>query len=124
MRDHIGRPFALISGVVAGGGTAHPAILQRPWRGDLLLGEHAGYLGRTVSGKAELVYLPDYQGAFLVADETLVLALCTLHSVFDSDKADAFLWGKRFRIHSHLWIVLSQPSSVYQRRLANPFRLA
>ena len=28
-----------------------------------------------------------------------------VHSVIDSDKADAFLWENHFRIHSHLQIV-------------------
>ena len=66
------RPFALIAGVVAAG-AARPAVFQRPRRGDLLLCEHTGYLGRTVSGKAEVVYLPDYGCGFLVNDEILVI---------------------------------------------------
>ena len=56
MHNGIGRPLALIAGVVAAG-AARPAVFQRPRRGDLLLCEHTGYLGRTVPGKAEAVYL-------------------------------------------------------------------
>ena len=33
--------------------TERPAVFQRPRRGDLLLGQHTGYLGRTVPGKAK-----------------------------------------------------------------------
>ena len=47
MNDGVRRPFALIAGVVAAG-AACPAVFQRPRRGDLLLGQHTGYLGRTV----------------------------------------------------------------------------
>ena len=35
----------------------------------------------------------------------IIVALCAVHSVIDSDKADAFLWENHFRIHSHLQIV-------------------
>ena len=44
MHNGIGRPLALIAGVVAAG-AARPAVFQRPRRGDLLLCEHTGYLG-------------------------------------------------------------------------------
>ena len=42
-------------------------------RGDLLLGQHTGYLGRTVPGKAEVVYLLNYGCSFLVNNEIFVL---------------------------------------------------
>ena len=48
------RPFALITGVVAAGAARH-AVFQRPRRGDLLLRQHTGNLGRAVPGKAKLV---------------------------------------------------------------------
>ena len=72
MNHGIGRPLALIAGVVAAG-AARPAVFQRPRRGDLLLCEHTGYLGRTVPGKAEVVYLLDYGCSFLVNNEIFVL---------------------------------------------------
>ena len=50
----IGRPLALLAGVVAAG-AARPTVFQRPRREDLLLCEHTGYLSRTVPGKAEAV---------------------------------------------------------------------
>ena len=54
MHNGIGRPLALIPGVIAAG-AARPTVFQRPRRGDLLLCEHTGYLGRTVPGKAAVV---------------------------------------------------------------------
>ena len=72
MHYGIGRPLALIAGVVAAG-AARPTVFQRPRRGDLLLCEHTGYLGRTIPGKAEIVYLLDYGCSFLVNDEIFVL---------------------------------------------------
>ena len=53
--------------------TGRPTVFQRPRRGDLLLCEHTGYLGRTIPGKAEIVYLLDYGCSFLVNDEIFVL---------------------------------------------------
>ena len=35
----------------------------------------------------------------------IVVAHCAVHSVIDSDKADAFLWEKHFCVHSHLEII-------------------
>ncbi len=72
MHNGIGRPLALIAGVVAAG-AARPAVFQRSRRGDLLLCEHTGYLGRTVPGKTEVVYLLDYGCSFLVNNEIFVL---------------------------------------------------
>ena len=72
MHNGIGRPLALIARVVAAG-AARPAVFQRPRRGDLLLCEHTGYLGRTIPGKAEVVYLLDYGCSFLVNNEIFVL---------------------------------------------------
>ena len=72
MHNGIGRPLALIAGVVAAG-AARPTVFQRPRREDLLLCEHTGYLGRTVPGKAEVVYLLDYGCSFLVNNEIFVL---------------------------------------------------
>ena len=72
MCNGIGRPPALIAGVVAAG-ASRPAVFQHPRRGDLLLCEHTGYLGRTVPGKAEAVNLPYHRGGFLVNDKVLVL---------------------------------------------------
>ena len=72
MNHGIGRPLALIAGVVAAG-AARPAVFQRPRRGDLLLGQHTGYLGRTVPGKAKAVNLPYHRGGFLVNDKVFVL---------------------------------------------------
>ena len=72
MNHGIGRPLALIAGVVAAG-AARPAVFQRPRRGDLLLCEHTGYLSRTVPGKAEVVYLLDYGCSFLVNNEIFIL---------------------------------------------------
>ena len=68
MHNGIGRPLALIAGVEAAG-AARPAVFQRPRRGELLLCEHTGYLGRTVPGKAEVGYLLDYGCSFLVNNE-------------------------------------------------------
>ncbi len=56
MHYGIGRPLALIAGVVAAG-AARPAVFKRSRRGDLLLCEHTGYLGRTVPGKAQRLYI-------------------------------------------------------------------
>ena len=52
---------------------ARPAVFQRSRRWDFLLGQHTGYLGRTVPGKAQTVYLLDYGCGFLVNDEIFVL---------------------------------------------------
>ena len=66
----------LIAGVVAAG-AARPAVFQRPLRGDLLLCEHTGYLGRTIPGKAEVVYLLDYGLSLIhkmcIRDRTLII---------------------------------------------------
>ena len=35
----------------------------------------------------------------------VIVALCAVHSVIDSDEADAFLWENHFRVHSHLQVV-------------------
>ena len=70
--ESIGCPLALIAGVVAAG-AARPAVFQRPRRGDLLLRQHTGNLGRAVPGKAQTVYLLDYGRGFLVNDEVFVL---------------------------------------------------
>ena len=35
----------------------------------------------------------------------VIVALCAVHSVIDSDEADAFLWEKHFCVHSHLEII-------------------
>jgi len=152
MNNGIGRPLTFIAGVVAAY-AACALVFQRSRRGDFLLGQHTGYLGRTVPGKAKLVNLLDYRGGFLVNDEIFVLvhevavhglagnrltahafcflncldffarishhpfvekitqrgkivvAHCAVHSVIDSDKADAFLWEKHFCVHSHLEII-------------------
>src|SRR5699024_2131508 len=72
MDNGICRPFALIAAVVAAG-AARPAVFQRPRRGDLLLRQHTGHLGRAVPGKAKLVYLLDYRRGCLVNDIVLVL---------------------------------------------------
>ena len=32
----------------------------------------------------------------------VIVALCAVHSVIDSDEADTFLWENHFRVHSHL----------------------
>ena len=80
MHNGIGRPLALIAGVVAAG-AARPAVFQRPRRGDLLLCEHTGYLSRTVPGKAEVVYLLDYGCSFLVNNEIFVLEMCIRDSL-------------------------------------------
>ena len=74
MDDSIGRPLTLIAGVVAAG-AARPAVLKRPRRGDLLLGEDAGYLGGAVPRKAQAVYLPYHGGGFLIDDKASVLSL-------------------------------------------------
>jgi len=68
----VGRPFALIAGVIAAG-AARPAVFQRPRRGDLLFRQHTGNLGRAVPGKAKLVNLSHYRGGFLVNDVVFVL---------------------------------------------------
>ena len=73
MDDSIGRPLALIAGVVAAG-AARPAVFQRTRRGDALLRQHTGDLGGAVPGKAEVIDLFDYGSGFLVHDEALVLA--------------------------------------------------
>ena len=49
MNNSIGRPLTFIAGVVAAC-AACALVFQRPRRGDLLLGQHTGYLGRPVSG--------------------------------------------------------------------------
>ena len=72
MHHGICRPFALIAGVIAAC-AARPAVFQRSRRWDFLLGQHTGYLGRTVPGKAQTVYLLDYGCGFLVNDEIFVL---------------------------------------------------
>lgn len=72
MHYGIGRPLALIAGVVAAG-AARPAVFKRSRRGDLLLCEHTGYLGRTIPGKTEVVYLLDYGCSFLVNNEIFIL---------------------------------------------------
>src|SRR5699024_2488526 len=72
MNDGVRRPFTLIAGVIAAG-AARPAVFQRPRRGDLLLRQHTGNLGRAVPGKAKLVYLLDYRRGFLINDIVLVL---------------------------------------------------
>ena len=56
MHDGVRRPLALIAGVVAAG-ASHPAVFQRSRRGNFLLCEHTGYLGRPVPGKAQAVNL-------------------------------------------------------------------
>ena len=152
MYHGVGRPLALIAWVIAAG-ASRPAVFQCSRRGDFLLREHTGNLGRPVPGKAQAVYLLDYRGSFPVNDEIFVLvhevavhgfardrlaahalrpfyrfdflariphqpfvenvpqrgkiivALCAVHSVVDSDKADAFLWENHFGIHSHLQVV-------------------
>ena len=71
-RVAIASPLTFIAGVVAAC-AACALVFQRPRRGDLLLGQHTGYLGRPVSGKAKLVNLLDYRGGFLVNDEILVI---------------------------------------------------
>ena len=53
MHAGVRRPLALIAGVVAAG-AARPAVFQRPRRGDLLLRQHTGNLGRAISRKAKL----------------------------------------------------------------------
>ena len=35
----------------------------------------------------------------------VIVALCAVHSVIDSDEADTFLWENHFRVHSHLQVV-------------------
>ena len=72
MHDGVCRPLALIAGVVTAG-AACPLIFQRPRRGDLLLRQHTGNLGRAVPGKAKLVNLLYHRGGFLVYDEVFVL---------------------------------------------------
>ena len=72
MHHGICRPFALIAGVIAAC-AARPAVFQRSRRWDFLLGQHTGYLGRTVPGKAQTVYLLDHGCGFLVNDEVFVL---------------------------------------------------
>ena len=72
MRHGVCRPPALIAGVVAAG-ASRPAVFQRSRRGDLLLGKHTGYLGRSVPGKAKAVYLLHHGGGFPVNDEIFVL---------------------------------------------------
>ena len=72
MHYGIGRPLALIAGVVTVG-VSRPAVFQRSRRRDLLLCEHTGYLGRTVPSKTEVVYLLDYGCGFLVNNEIFVL---------------------------------------------------
>ena len=59
MHHGICRPFALIAGVIAAC-AARPAVFQRSRRWDFLLGQHTGYLGRTVPGKAQTVYPVSY----------------------------------------------------------------
>ena len=72
MNDGVRRPFTLIAGVIAAG-AARPAVFKRSRRGDLLLCEHTGYLGRTIPGKTEVVYLLDYGCSFLVNNEIFIL---------------------------------------------------
>src|SRR5699024_10787652 len=52
MDDGVCRPLALIAGVLASG-AARPAVFQRPRRGDLLLRQHTGNLGRAISRSEE-----------------------------------------------------------------------
>ena len=73
MDNRVGRPFVRVIGVVAAG-AARPAVLKRPRRGDLLLGEDAGDLGGAVPRKAQAENLSDYRGGFFVNDEMTVLA--------------------------------------------------
>ena len=72
MNDGVCCPLALIAGVITAG-AARPAVFQRSRRGDLLLRQHTGNLGRAVPGKAKLVNLLYHRGGFLVYDEILVL---------------------------------------------------
>ena len=51
MNNGIGRPLTFIAGVVAAY-AACALVFQRSRRGDFLLGQHTGYLGRTVPGKS------------------------------------------------------------------------
>ena len=32
----------------------------------------------------------------------VIVALCAVHSIIDSDEADTFLWENHFCVHSHL----------------------
>ena len=90
----VGRPFALIAGVIAAG-AARPAVFQRPRRGDLLLRQHTGNLGRAISRKAKLVNLPDNRGGFLVNDIVLVL----VHEI-------AIDWLAGYRLAAHAFCFL------------------
>ena len=56
MHDGIGRPFTLITGVVAAC-AACPAVFQRSRRWDLLLGKHTGDFGRSVPGLRHRLYI-------------------------------------------------------------------
>ena len=35
----------------------------------------------------------------------VIVALCAVHSVIDSDKADTFLWENHFRVNSHFQVI-------------------
>ena len=94
MDDGVCRPLALIAGVVASG-AARPAVFQRPRRGDLLLRQHTGNLGRAISRKAKLVNLPDNRGGFLVNDIVLVL----VHEI-------AIDWLAGYRLAAHAFCFL------------------
>ena len=94
MNDGVGRPFALIAWVITAG-AACPLIFQRPRRGDLLLRQHTGNLGRAISRKAKLVNLPDNRGGFLVNDIVLVL----VHEI-------AIDWLAGYRLAAHAFCFL------------------
>ena len=87
MRHGVCRPLALIAGVVAAG-ASRPAVFQRSRRGDLLLGKHTGYLGRTVPRKAKAVYPLPYGGGFFVNDEIFVLILVQWQYGYPKPAAD------------------------------------
>ena len=71
MNHCIFRPLALIAWVVAAG-VSCPVVFQGPWRGDLLLGQHTGYLDRIVPSKAKAVNLPYHRGGFFANDKVFV----------------------------------------------------
>ena len=68
MNDGVGRPFALIAWVITAG-AACPLIFQRPRRGDLLLRQHTGNLGRAVPGKANFATLIEFINAMEVRED-------------------------------------------------------
>ena len=67
------RPFTRVVRIVAPG-TASAPVLHRPWRGNVLLGQHPGDLRGAVSGKAQTVNLLDYGRCFLINDECTIFA--------------------------------------------------